>query len=212
VPNHREDIEEVINALTHVLGAILALIGGFFLLTHAFHMGPWHFIGCLLYSTSIFITFVASAFYHAASDPLIKHRYRVLDHSTIYIAIAGGYSPILLISLIDNWGLLYCAVVWLMAIGGIMYKFKHTGENEEASLATYLILGWVGLLIVHDIMDSIPEPGLWWLLMGGIFYTTGVYFYYNDSKRWYHTIWHMFVLLGCICHYIMVMFYIMQPS
>jgi hemolysin III len=212
VPKYREDIEEVINALTHGLGAILALIGGFFLLTHSFSLGPWHFAGAFLYSVSIIMTFTASAFYHMSTDPMTKERYRVIDHSTIYIAIAGGYSPILLVSLIDSWGLLYCTIMWLMAVAGIIYKFKHTGENEEYSLATYLTMGWIGLLIVHDIIDSIPETGLWWLLAGGFFYTVGVYFYYNDSKKWYHTIWHLFVLLGCICHYIMVMFYIMQPS
>ena len=208
---NREDIEELMNALTHGFGAFLALIGGIFLLEQAFHISPWHFVGSFLYSASLFMTFIASTAYHMSSDPMRRHRYRVLDHSTIYIAIAGGYSPLLLVSLIDNWGLLYCIVVWSMALVGIIYKSKYTGKHEEYSLITYLIMGWIGLLIVHDIISSVPAGGLWWLLGGGILYTLGSYFYYNDHIKWYHTIWHLFVLAGCVCHYILVMFYIMQP-
>jgi hemolysin III len=211
VYKHREDTEEFVNALTHGIGALLALLGGFFLLSHTFSLGPGHFIGSILFSASLVTTFVASMFYHMTTDPMAKQRYRILDHSSIYVAIAGGYSPILLVSLADQWGLLYCIVVWLMALGGVYYKSKHTGHNEEHSLATYLMMGWIGLLIAHDIIIEIPGDGLLWFLVGGILYTSGVYFYYNDDRKWYHTIWHLFVLGGSLCHYIAVYFYVMQP-
>tara|TARA_A100000164_G_scaffold378462_1_gene420149 strand:- start:1115 stop:1750 length:636 start_codon:yes stop_codon:yes gene_type:complete len=211
VQENRPDNEEVFNALTHGVGAILALVGGVFLIGQSWEIGPWHFAGAFLYSVSLFSTFCASAFYHISTDPLIKHRYRVLDHSSIYLAIAGSYSPILLVSLMDNWGLLYCVVVWVLAIAGILYKSKYTGKHEEYSLGTYLMMGWIGLLIVHDIIETIPSAGLYWLLAGGIIYTSGAYFYYKDDKRWYHTIWHFFVLGGSMCHYILVSKYIIQP-
>ena len=206
---HRPDNEEVFNALTHGIGAILAFFGGLFLTIHSYSLGPWHFVGAFLYSASLFSTFTASTFYHISTDPVIRHRYRVLDHSSIYVAIAGSYSPILLVSLIDNWGVLYCSVVWALAIAGIIYKFKYTGKHEEYSLGTYLMMGWIGLLIVHDIIATIPDVGLYWLLMGGILYTVGAYFYYNDDKQWYHTIWHLFVLAGSACHFVLVSVYIM---
>ena len=206
---NRPDSEEFFNALTHVIGAVLALIGGLFLLEKAWHLGPWHLLGSFLYSASILSTFTASTFYHITTEPMIKRRYRVLDHSSIYTAIAGGYSPLLLVSLINNWGILYCAVVWFFAIVGIIYKSKYTGKHEEYSLGTYLMMGWIGLLIIHDIIEKVPAAGLYWLLAGGIFYTLGVYFYYRDDKAWYHTIWHLFVLCGSFCHYVAIYSYIM---
>ena len=206
---HHPDSEEIVNALTHGIGALLSLVGGIFLLITAWSSGPWHFVGAFLYSGSLFTTFVASTFYHITTDPLTKQRYRVIDHSSIYLAIAGGYSPLLLVSLIDSWGILYCAVDWMVALIGVIYKSKYTGKHEEYSLGSYLMMGWIGLLIIHDIIAKVSPEGLYWLLSGGIIYTLGVYFYYNDHKKWYHTIWHVFVLAGSICHYIVVAFYIM---
>ena len=208
---YRPDREEVVNALTHSVGALLSLVGGFFLIGHASTLGMWHVVGAFLYSASLFSTFAASTFYHISTDPIKKHRYRVLDHSSIYTAIAGSYSPILLVSLVDSWGILYCVVVWALALVGILYKSKYTGKHEEYSLGTYLMMGWIGLLIVHDIIATIPDMGLYWLLAGGILYTGGAYFYYNDDKPWYHTIWHLFVLAGSACHYMLVAGYIIQP-
>ena len=206
---HRPDSEEIVNALTHGIGALLSLVGGIFLLSTDWSHGLWHFVGAFLYAASLFATFAASTFYHITTDPLTKQRYRVIDHSSIYLAIAGGYSPLLLVSLIDSWGILYCAVVWMIALVGVIYKSKYTGKHEEYSLGSYLMMGWIGLLIIHDIIATVSSEGLYWLLAGGIFYTLGVYFYYNDHKKWYHTVWHIFVLAGSACHYALVMFHIM---
>ena len=185
--------EELINALVHAVGLGLAIAGLAVMMVHSISCPD---IWCIT----------------GTQDPELKHKFRILDHITIYLAIAGGYSPFLLSYMRDPVGWIMFFALWSIAIFGICFKLCLFGRFERISVASYITMGWVGLVCLDRFMTSIPGAGLLWLFIGGFFYTIGVYFYANDHKPWYHTIWHLLVVMGSICHYIAVLFYVVIPN
>ena len=201
--------DETANTLTHAVGLGMSIVGIGILVSLSFMNGTiWHQIGTILYGTTLIVNFLSSTLYHSTVDPILKRKFRILDHVSIYLAIAGTYTPFLLIHMRSPAGFVLLSSLWVLCIIGVIYKLKWFGHSEIISVCSYLIMGWLGLLALDHMIYCVPEAALIWILAGGVFYTIGVYYYWNDHKPYYHTIWHIFVILGAICHYISILFYL----
>lgn len=196
--------EELLNAWSHGFGAALGIVGLILLIINVDNNKPWHLFSVIVYGLSIIILFTASTAYHAISNFDLKQKFRVVDHISIYLLIAGTYTPVLLILLPDSlgWPLFYA--VWGIAAFGVILKLFFTGRFEIFSTLLYLVMGW---LIVFDFttLSEIMYPnGLLWLFAGGLFYTVGIVFYAIHKIPYNHVIWHFFVLGGAFCHFMMM--------
>lgn len=201
--------DEWVNVLTHALGVILSISGFFFLLDSAFfEYNPLKQISYAVYGVSLVALYTASTCYHAVRKPRLKKVFRTVDHCAIYLLIAGSYTPITLLGLDDLWGRGLLAVVWGMAFLGIAMKIFSTHRFKIFSTALYLLMGWMVVIAAEPLVDRLNSSALYWLIGGGVFYTVGVVFYAMDKRRFYHAIWHLFVLCGSICHYIAILFYL----
>tara|TARA_B100001123_G_scaffold342540_1_gene388686 strand:- start:7996 stop:8598 length:603 start_codon:yes stop_codon:yes gene_type:complete len=196
--------------MTHACGAFFIAVGTYFLISDSILLGGgWKTLAVILYGGSAFLGLSSSALFHGTMEKQLKRKFRILDHACIYIMIAGGYSPLLLIPLKQDWGMILFTCVWFLAISGVMWKIFYFNVSETISLASYLLLGWIGLFMVGPLIETVHPEGLMLMLMGGISYTVGVYFYINDHKKYYHSIWHILVLLGSACHYLAVFNFIL---
>jgi len=200
--------EERLNVITHGFGFILALLGSILLLNRGLQEGiHLRFISYLIYSFGLLTLYLASTLYHSAKIPKLKKRLNIFDHSAIYVLIAGTYSPIALLSMKGTWGLVIFCIVWILAIIGIILKFFFIGRYSKFSTATYVLMGWVVVIAIKPLIDSMATQGLIWLLAGGFFYTIGALLYQRKSMKYNHAIFHVFVLLGSIFHYIVIFNY-----
>lgn len=203
---------EISNVWTHALAFIFGL-GAFHLLMQkslATH-DPQTIFACRVYGWSVLFTFLASTFYHALTSPRMKEAFRLLDHLLIYFMIAGTYTPFTLILFRDDaFNLALFRVIWLLALLGVIFKVLTMGKDRILSTILYLLLGWLGVLVIVPIMENLAPGGLSWLIAGGIIYTTGVFFYVLDNKMPFaHTIWHIMVILGASCHFICIYNYVL---
>lgn len=201
------NLEEQLNTISHAIGAVLG-IAGLILLIILQDGKEWSLFSVLFYGISIIILFSASALYHAAKSERLKHRYRIFDHISIYILIAGTYTPVSLLLLADSKGWLLFWLVWSIAALGVFLKLFFTGRFELLSVALYLVMGWLIVFDYSTLSERIAENGLTLLFSGGLFYTLGIIFYAIEKIPYNHFIWHLFVLGGAICHYFMVLFYV----
>jgi len=201
--------EEIANSLSHGAGIVAALIGAPILLVHAVRHGDTAFIvGTSLFSATIFLLYSSSTIYHALPAGKAKRVFRVLDHSLIYLLIAGTYTPFTLGVLRGAWGWTLFGIVWGLASVGVALKASGKASNPIFSTTLYLLMGWVVVIALEPLVTRVPTPGLLWLLAGGLSYTAGVIFFAIDSKlRYGHLIWHSFVLAGTACHYFAVLWY-----
>jgi hemolysin III len=150
----------------------------------------------------------SSTLYHAITHKNIKELFQTFDHASIYILIAGSYTPISLITLQNSLGYEIVTGVWLIALFGIYMKFRYPNRFEILSLVLYLVMGWTIMLDISVVKEALTQVGFYLLVAGGLSYTLGVYYYINDAKPYYHAYWHLFVLAGSIFHYFMTLFYI----
>ena len=201
-------LEERLNTLTHAIGAILGVLGLFFLLFKNSNKTEFSQIGILVYGFSIIVLFTASACYHWVTDLRLKHKFRILDHVSIYLLIAGTYTPVLLISLMDSKGLYLLIAVWTIAALGIIMKLFFTGKFEAFSILLYLAMGWLVVFDFATLRAVTDYNGILFLFSGGFFYTAGIVFYAIDKIPYNHVIWHLFVLAGAVCHFIMILNYV----
>jgi hemolysin III len=201
--------EEIANSLSHGAGIVAALVGVPILLVHAVRHGDTAFIvGTSIFSATIFLLYFSSTIYHALPAGKAKRVFRVLDHSLIYLLIAGTYTPFTLGVLRGSWGWALFGIVWGLASVGVALKASGKASNPIFSTALYLLMGWVIVIALEPLVARVPTPGLLWLLAGGLAYTAGVLFFAIDSKlRYGHLIWHCFVLAGTACHYFAVLWY-----
>ncbi len=201
--------QELANALTHGLGAILSLAGLFVLLSKAHEIGHNRlFISFLIYGTGITFLFTASTLYHSLTQPKAKKIMQIFDHIGIYLMIAGTYTPFAMISLQPSWGDLLLILIWTIAGVGIIVKIFFIGKFKGISTAIYLAMGWLAIFAIKPMLQYIPMNGMWLIFAGGACFSMGVFFYLRDKKHlYYHAIWHLFVLAGGICHYFAVLFY-----
>ena len=205
--------EENINACLHAFGALLSAIGTFFLVKKSYDSSLESIFAALSFGGSTTLAFASSAFYHATDalkEPIKRAKRRVLDHAMIYVMIAGGYSPLFLVPLKAQNGVLICGTVWLMAIFGILWKLFFFSKSEALSIASYLFLGWFGVFFIQPLTENLDVHALWLIVCGGLVYCLGLIFYINDHRKYYHTLWHIAVLLGAGLHYIAIDQYIIQ--
>jgi hemolysin III len=197
--------EEKANFLTHGLGFLLSLAGLWWLNTELQDdPDPWRQAAFWIYGCTVMLLFAASTLYHAARDPQTKQKLRRVDHIAIYFLIAGTYTPFLLISLRDSWGIIMLVIIWALALLGTLFKLKFTGKYPKLSTGFYLGMGWLAVIAAKPMITLVPWPSLVWLVVGGLLYSLGVIFYNWRSLRFHHAIWHVFVLTASACHYIAI--------
>jgi len=201
-------IEERWNWLTHALGFILAIIGAILLVCNDTHETSSSIFSILLYAVSLMILYGSSTAYHYAKDVHLKKRFRIMDHISIYLLIAGTYSPISLIGLSSSKGWLLFGIVWFIASFGSILKLFYTGRFEIFSVILYLVMGWLIVLDIQALIDIVGSDGITYLILGGLAYTLGIIFYAFNKLYFNHVIWHLFVLAGSVFHYIFVLKYI----
>jgi hemolysin III len=197
--------EEIASSITHGLGAALSIAGLIYLLVHASGSGEiWHWVSFLVYGLSMFFLYLNSTLYHSITHPKVKHVLRVLDHASIYLLIAGTYTPFLLISLRNTLGWSMFVTVWVIALVGMAFTPLFLKRFKKLSLFSYIFMGWLSVVLIYELFQVLPLQGLLWLISGGVVYTAGTVFYMWKSMKFSHPIWHMFVLGGSACHFISV--------
>jgi hemolysin III len=195
--------EELANSVSHGIGLVAAVIGAPILLLAAFqHGSPGFFIGTIIFTATMLLVYLGSTLYHAWPRTRAKSFFQVLDHSAIFLLIAGTYTPFALGPLRDSGGLPMLGVVWALAILGVLMKAtRGPSRHSKLAMSLYLGTGWLGLVVIRPLALAIPFSALVWLLAGGVAYTTGVLFYVNKRLRYGHFVWHLFVLAGTGCHF-----------
>ena len=205
-------IEERWNWMTHGFGAILFLIGTFILISNDKHITSYSSFAIIIYSVSLILLYTSSAIYHYVKKPKLKKKLRVLDHISIYFLIAGTYTPVTLITLINSKGWLLFSLVWGIVGLGTVLKLFFTGKFEVLSLLLYLVMGWLIMLDINELSDQVGDQGMNWLMLGGGAYTFGIVFYVMRKLKFHHVIWHIFVLSGSVFHYIFILNYIINTN
>ena len=202
VPHPRE---ELANALTHGVGAAAALAGGAVLITLAALRGDgWILAASIVFGVAMLLLYTASTLYHAVSHPVAKGRLKVFDHCAIYLLIAGTYTPFTLVGLRGPTGWWLFGAIWSLALAGVVFKLFYTGRFRRLSTFIYIAMGWLVVVAAKPMFQALDGPTLAWLLAGGIAYTAGTAFYLRPHARWSHAIWHLFVIVGSLCHYVAV--------
>lgn len=199
--------EEIANSVSHGIGALLSMVGLGFLIWLSMQYGDvWHVVSTAIYGTSLVLLYSASTLYHAIPHPKAKRVFQLLDHSMIFVLIAGTYTPFALVSLRGPWGWTLFGVVWGIAIAGIILETVKKERIKWLSLSLYLGLGWMAIVVIKPMIDSVPSVGLLFLLAGGLSYSLGVVFYVRKQMLYHHAIWHMFVMAGSALHFCAVLF------
>ena len=199
--------EEFLNVLSHGFGLVLSLIAFPFLLIKGFaYNGFWKPTSFVIYGLSLILLYAASTFYHAAKNPMIRRKLNIFDHAAIYVLIAGGYTPFCLVALDTSLGWYVFIFVWLFALVGIILKLFFTGKYDKLSTAMYLLMGWQVVFFAKPLANSLSENGLYLLILGGIFYTIGAILYSLKKLPYNHAIFHVFVLLGSLSHFLSIYF------
>jgi hemolysin III len=202
-------LEELANSITHGIGLVLSIAGFVVLLVFAIlRGGALQIVSCAVYGSTLVCVYAASTLYHALPSPRTKRALKIFDHCAIYLLIAGTYTPFTLVTLRGGWGWSLFAIVWALAMAGIVFKFWFIDHFQILSTALYLALGWVALVAMKPLLSSIPAHGIYWLLAGGLLYTVGVAFFAARRLPFGHAIWHVFVIAGSACHYFAVLFYV----
>lgn len=198
-------LEEKINILSHALGLILSLIGLVLLMVLASQAGKLvHFLAFGLYGLSIVMMFTASTVYHSARVARIRTRLRIFDHAAIYVLIAGTYTPFMLLVMPGTLGYSILSVAWIMAVLGIVLKIFYTGRFTLLSTSLYVFMGWAIVFAIKPLAAQMSEQGLFWLVTGGVSYTLGAILYAIKKIPFNHAIFHVFVLIGAFCHFLVV--------
>lgn len=204
----QSQFEEKLNAFTHAFGACLGIAALVLLVAFNTHKTDWSLFSVIVYGVSIIVLFSASTFYHLVIDDVKKHYFRIVDHISIYLLIAGTYSPVLLITLDQSLGWVLFTVVWSIAAFGLILKLFFTGRYEIFSTLLYLVMGWLIVFDFSKLSEVIGPNGVLLLFAGGLAYTLGIVFYAIHSIPYNHVIWHLFVLAGAVFHFLMIFLYV----
>ena len=194
--------EEIAASVTHGIGAGLSVAGLTLLIVLAAIYGDiWQVVAFSIYGVSLFFLYLASTLYHAIQNPRTKRVFRVLDHTGIYLLIAGTYTPFLLVGMRGVMGWTLLVIVWAMALAGILWKIFFLGRLEILATIFYVLMGWLAIIGIKEMLVSIPMAGLILLVTGGIVYMLGIIFYAWEKLPYNHAIWHLFVLGGSLLHF-----------
>ena len=200
---------ERFNSFTHLAGTLLAVVGAPVLIVVAAHSGgAWKIAGCTIYGVALFLLYGTSTLYHSLRGRA-KAILRKLDHCSIYLLVAGTYTPFALVTLRGPWGWTLFGLAWGLAALGIVQEFVFGKGRRRLSVLIYVIMGWMGVAALRPLAAGLGEAGLAWLLAGGLLYTGGIVFYLLDERvRHFHGVWHLFVLGGSAAHFITIAFYV----
>ena len=205
--------EEIANGITHGIGTGLSVAGLTLLVVLAALYGDvWRIVSFSIYGSTLIILYLASTLYHSFQHPRVKRIFRTIDHASIYLLIAGTYTPFLLVSMRGAWGWTLLVVVWGLALLGVGFKVLFTHRFQKLSVLAYILMGWISVIALKEALNTIPTGGLVLMAVGGVVYTVGVIFYAWKKLPYGHAIWHLFVLGGSMCHYLAVLFYLLPAA
>jgi hemolysin III len=199
------------NAITHGVGAAFALVGAVYLIVASTRGTAWTVVGCSVFAGTLVLVYLCSTLYHSLVRTRARHVFHVLDHSAIYLLIAGTYTPFTLVSLRGPVGWWLFGVVWALAVAGVIFKSFAVGRFAVASALVYLFQGWFVVFAAKPLIQAITWHGTLWLAAGGVAYTLGIVFFALDRRRYFHAAWHLFVLAGSAAHYFAILFYVVPP-
>jgi len=201
--------EEIGNATTHGMGAVLSLVAITLLILFALHQENYlKLVSGIVFGSTLLLMYLSSTIYHSISRPRLKHIFRIVDHASIYLLIAGSYTPFTLVTLQGTWGWTLFAIIWSLAAIGIVFKLFFVHQFEILSTLVYLLMGWMAIVAIKPIYQNLPAGGLECVVAGGLCYTVGVIFYAWERLKFSHVLWHLFVLAGSIFHFFAVLFYV----
>jgi hemolysin III len=210
---HYSPAEEKTNIISHALGFILSIVALLLLLRHATLQGDvWHLVTFSIFGASLIFLYAASTLYHSAKKPELRRRLRIIDHASIYVLIAGTYTPFALVTLKGPVGWAIFGVSWGLALSGMILKLFFTGKYHLASTLMYVFMGWIIIFAIKPLINNLSFEGLFWLFAGGAAYTTGAILYSIKKIKFNHAIFHMFVLLGSFSHFVSVYFYVLPGN
>jgi len=205
--------EEIANSVTHGVGALLSVSGTVLLILRAVAVGHGvHIVSVSIYGLTLFLLHLSSTLYHAIQAPRAKLVFRIFDHCSIFLLIAGTYTPFLLIALGGAWGIGLLITIWALAIAGIVFKSIFIHRLEKVSVGVYVAMGCLIVIAAREVWLRIPHEALGGMAIGGLFYILGISFYSWKRLPYNHAIWHLFVLGGSISHYFAILIYLMPAS
>ncbi|HAF44968.1 MAG TPA: hemolysin D [Gallionellaceae bacterium] len=201
--------EEIANTISHSVGLGAAIVGTPLLIVHAVQQGSvGYIVGSAIFAATMIALYLASSLYHSFQPGRLKHIFRVIDHSAVYLLIAGTYTPFTLGVLYGAWGWTLLVLIWVLALTGVALKVLRRMTHPVISTILYLLMGWLIIVAIDPLYERLSAAGLFWLVAGGLAYTLGTIFFVADSRlRYGHFIWHWFVLAGTTCHYFAVYWY-----
>ena len=203
--------EEKLNIITHGLGLLLSIAALVLLIIHASSNGTArHVVSFTIFGASLILLYSASTLYHYSQKPSIRHKLNILDHASIYVLIAGTYTPFTLITLKGALGWTIFGITWGIALVGVFLKLFYTGRYDKISTIAYVAMGWIIIFAVKPLIENLPLNGLYWLLAGGISYTIGAILFSIPKIKFNHAIFHIFVLLGSFSHFMAIYFYVLK--
>lgn len=201
--------EEIANSITHGIGAGLSIAGLTLLVVLAVMNGNiYQIVSFSIYGATLTILYLASTLYHSFQQPKVKQVFRIFDHASIFLLIAGTYTPLLLVGVRGTLGWALLVIIWGLALLGIGFKALFINRFQKVSVLAYVLMGWLSVVALKEMIANIPTGGLIWLGAGGVIYTLGTIFYAMKKYRYTHTVWHVFVLGGSICHFFAILFYL----
>lgn len=205
--------EEIFNSVTHGVGSLLSIAGTAVLIVlAALYSDAWGVVSSAVYGASLIILYTMSTLYHAITNLRAKAFFRIMDHNTIFFLIAGTYTPITLVALRGTLGWVLFGVVWGAAAIGIVLNSIDLERFRKPSVVCYIAMGWVIIFAVKPMIDGVAPLALWFLLTGGLFYTVGIIFYAIKSKKYFHSVWHIFTVAGSVFHYFSILIMILGKA
>lgn len=202
--------EEIASSITHGIGAALSIAGLVILVVLAVtHGDAWQIVSFSIYGATLIILYLASTLYHSFRHPGVKRIFRILDHSSIFLLIAGTYTPFLLVRLRSATGWTLFGIIWALAGLGVVFKALWINRYAKISVVIYVAMGWLCVVAIRQMLANIPAGGIIGLAAGGLLYTAGIVFYAWHGLRYSHAVWHLFVLGGSVCHYFSILFFLL---
>ncbi|KPA09873.1 hemolysin III [Candidatus Magnetomorum sp. HK-1] len=209
LPDDQSLGEEIANSIIHGIGAALSIAGLVLLIVFASTYGyALKVVSFSIFGTTLFVLYMSSTLYHSFTSPKVKYVFRIMDHVSIYLLIAGTYTPVVLVGIRGAWGWTLFGIIWGMAVLGIVFKICFMGRFSVVSSIFYLLMGWMVIIAIKPMISTLPTGFLVWLVIGGLSYTIGIIFFAIDKIPFNHVIWHFFVIGGSISHFFGMIFYL----
>ena len=201
--------EEKINVISHFVGLLLSIAALALLVVKASLMGNvWHIVSFSVYGLSLIVLYLASTLYHNSKNPIKRAKLNIFDHAAIYVLIAGSYTPFTLVTLNGTVGWVLFGLTWGAALAGVVFKIFFIGKFDKLSTVMYVLMGWMVVFAMKPLYENLSPQGLFWLIMGGVFYTVGAVFYAQNKLKFNHAIVHICVLLGSASHFVSIFFFV----